>query len=446
MHTVSDSFPNQPGSEIRIRLSPKEKTIELLKKGIWAYFLLIIFEGAIRKWVLPGLATPLLIIRDPIGLWLVFTAWNRGLLPSTFYLKGAIVVGVLSIFTALAFGHGNLFVALFGARMLLLNFPLVFVMGRVFDREEILKLGRAVLWISLPMIVLIGLQFYSPQSAWVNRGVGGDKAGGGFSGAEGFFRPPGTFSFTTGVTSFFNIAVVFVLYFWISGKQVNRLLLLASTCAIVMAIPFSMSRGYFFQLMVSAFFFLVASLRKPENLGKIILGIIVLATVLGLLSQTALFTKITKPILSRFDNAASAEGGVKGTLGTRFLGGMGIAIANSFDQPFFGYGTGMGTNVGSTLLAGKISYLISEEEWGRLLGELGPFMGLIIVFIRVGLVIKIALAAIARMSRNDMLPWLLLAYGSLILAEGQWSQPTSLGFSVIMGGLMLAAVKVFPDN
>ena len=33
---------------------------------IWAYLWLLLFEGAIRKWIAPGLDAPLLVIRDPI--------------------------------------------------------------------------------------------------------------------------------------------------------------------------------------------------------------------------------------------------------------------------------------------------------------------------------------------------------------------------------------------
>ncbi len=36
----------------------------ILKKGIWLYFFLLLFEGALRKWVLPSLSAPLLIVRD----------------------------------------------------------------------------------------------------------------------------------------------------------------------------------------------------------------------------------------------------------------------------------------------------------------------------------------------------------------------------------------------
>ncbi len=39
----------------------------LLKKLFWAYFLLLIFEGALRKWILPQFSAPLLLVRDPIA-------------------------------------------------------------------------------------------------------------------------------------------------------------------------------------------------------------------------------------------------------------------------------------------------------------------------------------------------------------------------------------------
>ena len=56
--------------------------------------------------------------------------------------------------------------------------------------------------------------FLVPQSAWVNRGVGGDTSGARIQGAMDYFRPPGTFSFTTGVVSFM---AYWLLIFFISG-------------------------------------------------------------------------------------------------------------------------------------------------------------------------------------------------------------------------------------
>src|SRR5476651_2324543 len=83
-----------------------------IRRGIWWYFFLLIFEGALRKWFLPGLSTPLLVIRDPIALYVVLSAWNRGLILNNIYLFGMVSIGILGTFTALAVGHGNLPVAI----------------------------------------------------------------------------------------------------------------------------------------------------------------------------------------------------------------------------------------------------------------------------------------------------------------------------------------------
>ena len=50
----------------------------LIKKLIWAYFLLLLFEGALRKWFLPGLSQGLLIIRDPIVIWIYYLCHSQG--------------------------------------------------------------------------------------------------------------------------------------------------------------------------------------------------------------------------------------------------------------------------------------------------------------------------------------------------------------------------------
>ncbi|RYY07953.1 MAG: hypothetical protein EOP43_01695 [Sphingobacteriaceae bacterium] len=412
-----------------------------LKTGIWLYFLLLIFEGALRKWFLPGLATPLLIIRDPIAIWLVIKCWQRGLLPSSIYLNGMVIIGIISVFIAIFLGHGNLFVALYGARILIFHFPLIFVIGKIFNRDDIIKIGVATLWITVPMAVLIMLQFYSPQSAWVNRGVGGDMAGAGYDGAMGFFRPPATFSFTTGTTSYFSYAACFVFYFWFDLKKINKLILIAATLGLFIAIPLSISRGLFFQVGVTLIFLIIAVSRKPKYFGKLIVALIGGITILLILSQLSMFKTATEAFTSRFTNASTTEGGLKGTLGKRAVGGLIGSITSSADQPIFGYGIGMGTNVGGMLLSGSRNFLIAEGEWGREVGELGPILGLGVIFIRIGLAINIALMCYKKLSIDDILPWLLLSYGLQNVAEGNWAQPTYLGFCVIMGGFILASLN-----
>lgn len=413
-----------------------------IKQAIWLYFLLLIFEGGLRKWVLPGLATPLLIVRDPIAIWLIYATWRKGLLPANIYQTVVIIIGIVAIFTALLFGHGSLAVALYGARILLFHFPLMFVIGRIFTRADVVQMGKALIWISIPMAVLITMQFYSPQSALVNRGVGGDMAGGGFDGAMGFFRPPGTFSFTNGVHLFFGLVACFVCYFWINSENVNKLALTAATVGLLAAIPFSISRSLLMYVAVAFLFGAMGMVRKPEYVGRIIVMVLLGVALMAVLSQFSFLQTPIKAFTSRFESASDVEGGLQGSLGTRYLGGMIEAVAGSSQQPFFGYGLGMGTNAGNKLLTGDTTgYLISEGEWGRLIGEMGPLMGLTVIFIRLSLCIKITAAAYRRLTQNDLLPWILLGYTLLTIPQAQWAQPTTLGFSTLIGGLILAAMR-----
>jgi hypothetical protein len=418
-----------------------------LKIGIWIYFLLLIFEGALRKWFLPFLATPLLIVRDPVAIWLVVKCWQRGLLPRSLYLYGMSLIGVISIFTAIFFGHGNLFVALFGVRPMLIHFPLIFAIGSIFTRADVIKIGKATLWITIPMTVLIGLQFYSPQSAWVNRGVGGDMAGAGYSGANGFFRPPATFSFTTGTTAYYSFAACYIFYFLFNLKNVNKLALLGAMLGLFAAIPFSISRGLFYQIGVTLIFTVFAAARKPQYLGKMIVAFAAAIVLLISLSQVSFLSKPIDAFTERFTSAGTAEGGaIKGTIGNRFTAGLTRALSDDANLPYFGYGVGMGTKVGSMLLGGNGGFMIAEDEWPRIVGEIGTILGLSVIVIRLCLGFGIAADSYKKLSKGDFLPWMLLSYGLLTLFQMGWSQPTYLGFFVMMGGLLIASLKTGKSN
>ena len=54
-----------------------------IRKLIWAYFFfLVIGEGVLRKWVLPSLSDMILIIRDPLVIWIYYLACGQGLFPT----------------------------------------------------------------------------------------------------------------------------------------------------------------------------------------------------------------------------------------------------------------------------------------------------------------------------------------------------------------------------
>ncbi len=76
--------------------SPDEKTIRNIRWLIWLYFWLLIFEGALRKWVVPQLSNPLLIVRDPVLLLAYFLALRAGIFPANRWVYILGVIGLLS--------------------------------------------------------------------------------------------------------------------------------------------------------------------------------------------------------------------------------------------------------------------------------------------------------------------------------------------------------------
>jgi hypothetical protein len=434
-------------NNIESNSSTQKDPYQNLKRAVWIYFFLLLFEGALRKWFLPSLNTPLMLVRDPVGIWLLYKAIQYNIFPINMYVIPMIVVSIISFNTTLMFGHQNIFVALYGLRILLIYFPLMFVIGKIFNKQDVIKVGIAMMWISIPMIVLLALQFYSPQSAWVNRGVGGDIAGGGFNGgAMGFFRPPGTFSFTSGNVYFWSLLVPYIFYFWLVPQKINRFLLIGASIALLVSIPLSISRTLLFQVLTTFLFAAVIMIRKPKYLGRMVIAICGMFFLFFVVKQFSGFQTGTEAFTHRFTTANKAEGGIEGVVFDRFLGGLTGPIIHSNGIPFFGHGLGMGTNVGSQLLTGKLSYLIAEGEWGRLIGEMGIILGLSAIFIRSAFVFTTMLTAFKRLKYGNMLPWFLLSYGMLTILLTQWAQPTSLGFSSLIGGLILASLKKEDDS
>lgn len=422
-----------------------EKVFKILKRGVWIYFFLLIFEGALRKWVLPGLANPLLLIRDPLAIWLIFKAYQQGVWKPNVYVLIAWAVSILAFSLALVLGHGNLQVAIFGIRITLIQFPLIFVIGSVFNKNDVLFLGKIVLWLTIAMTLLVALQFFSPQSAFVNRGIGGDLEGSGFGGAAGFFRVPGTFSFTNGLAFFYGLAAAFIFYFWIvkTPNKSFRILLILSTIALIAAIPLSVSRTVLFQILMTFIFMLIISGNNIKVLRKIAIVILAIGVMFAIMKDISFFKTASGAFTERFTSANKAEGGMEGVVVDRFLGGMyGAITEESF--PFWGMGLGMGTNVGAKILTGKRGdgvFLISEGEWGRVIGEMGVILGFTLISIRLSLIILFLKKSWKELHTGNTLPWMLSSFGILTILQGQWAQPTTLGFSVLIGGLIIASYQ-----
>lgn len=413
----------------------------ILKKAIWIYFILWIFEGALRKWILPSLATPLLVVRDPIAIYIIFRAFNLKLNFTKNYVVYGWLTTLFSLLITILFGHGNLFVGLYGARIMILHFPLIFIIGEVFAKEDILKMGRVLLAVNIIMSIIVFLQFSSPQTALINIGVGGEGSAG-FAGSMGYSRPPGTFSFISGLTVFYTFVSVFVFYFWLSKESCSKILLYCSTVALVIGLPLTISRGAVGGVALVGLFAVIAAGTSGKTLLKLLIfSMMFYILILILQSTTAIFNLGIEVFSSRVENA-NGDGGLKESVFLRAINSFTEPLVSILDQPIIAGNLGMGTNAGSQLLNGKVTYLVSEGEIGRLSGEGGVIIGGILIGLRSILALSFVIKSWSLPQTERLLPFIMCGIASMLMIQGQWAQPSILGGSIISAGLLLACINL----
>ncbi|HYE33178.1 MAG TPA: hypothetical protein VEH27_17250 [Methylomirabilota bacterium] len=420
-----------------------------LKRLVWVYFWLLIFEGALRKWFVPGLSAPLLVIRDPVVILIYVLAFRENLIPQSSFLKALFGVGLASAFLAciqfLTLGIPAHVLA-YGWRADFLHFPLIFILPRIFAHEDIIKMGKAVLALSIPMALLMAQQFRSDPSAWINRTVGASE-GPQLASALGKIRPPGTFSFITGAVSFFTMVAAFTAHAIAERASYPRLLGLAAGVAIVLAMAVSGSRSAIISVALVFVFWAAGAMasRRLVATATRLAGFAIVATLLvtnlSFFRDEVTVMKQGAEVMSERWNLASQSESATGGLIGRFTDQLLNPLKLLFTIPFFGHGLGVGTNAGAYLISGKAQFLLSEGEWGRVLMEMGPLVGLMFIAFRIMLVLSLGRLSIQSATKGHLLPILLFGAAALPALNGQIAQPTALGFATLLSGLCLASAE-----
>ena len=429
--------------------------LKRVRQLLWIYFFLIIFEGALRKWFLPGLSGPLILIREPVALIALFYGWpliNKK--PWQSWLQSLLLIGYLALSISIAFGHGDLFVALYGARTYILQLPLIFLYATVFNKYDVIKFCWALLLLSIPMSILIVMQSNLPDTHIINVAPGGEASGSAmFDGALGRGRPPGTFSFITGVASFFplGLASLFILLYTTKLDIGARILCMIAGISLAVALPVSISRsllaGY---LLVLASLF-AALLIARTKLAPLITGSLAMVVAVAIATTIPAFQDTSEAFTARWELAGAASGSVREKVGDvgiasdqiskRVLPGLTNPLINIDKLPFFGYGTGFGSRAGSQRLTGKRQFLVGEGDWEVSLAELGLPLGLAFLFWRIAFGFWLSSLSIKAALRGNILPLILLGTSLFVIVQGQLSQPTALGFAVLSAGLNLASLN-----
>jgi hypothetical protein len=422
-----------------------------IKSLLWVYFWLLIFEGAIRKWI-PPLSAPFLVIRDPIALAIWFYAsktkssiqnvWGY------FYLFAFFMtlLGLVQIIVA----DLPVPVFLYGWRTYVLHIPVIIAAVSIFDSEDIRKLGTRLLKLSIPMTVLMFAQYVAPGDSWLNRGAseGGSQIGA----ALGHIRPAGTFSFITGSASFVQFAAAFVMLGLLKKGVFPRWLVVSAGVAVVAAMPVSGSRTLVLGVVTVIVAAIIAGMVSGamsfdvRKVPKIVGGVIATSLVVVGIAQVPLVKDGIVTFTTRWNQAAEAEGEGSGAsaVGNRLTGPFTQIFDIAATAPILGRGIGLGSNFSASYL-GSDSLSLGESSWNREVNELGPTIGFCFLALRATISLIIAVMTLRALRRHVFLPLLLLTSTVLAILIGNLDQPTTQGFLTLLTVVTFVGMKDDPQ-
>src|SRR5438128_7978286 len=154
----------------------RSKTIRHIRALIWLYLILLVFEGALRKWIVPQYSNPLLIIRDHVVIAIYMLALRARVFPRNAFVVSLGIITVLSMMVSMFSPYVPLKplveVTLYGFRSNFLHLPLIFVMGTVMNEEDVKKIGWWILVGMIPMSLIMVAQFKASPDSFINRTVG----------------------------------------------------------------------------------------------------------------------------------------------------------------------------------------------------------------------------------------------------------------------------------
>src|SRR6202022_286282 len=368
--------------------------------------------------------------------------------PRSFWAVSLWIIGILS---AVAIVGSPLFAHLppketvellaYGFRANFLHLPLIFVMASVFDEEDVKIFGWWILFVMIPMGLLMAAQFKASPDSFINRTAGLGEAEQ-LTAGGGKIRPPGPFSFISGPVFYMSVAAAFLIYGALTRTVYKSWLLIGAGAALVVGIIVSGSKSSVASVLLVVLAVLVILTVRPGAVNRF--GRTLVIVVVGglILSRLPIFKEGFQILSDRFTSAAEAAETTifRGTI-DRVISGFTEGLGHIDKVPFFGYGLGIGTNVGGRILIGRPAFLLAENEWSRVLAESGAIFGLAFLIWRTLLTFQLGRQSFIALKRGNLLPILLFSSGFVLLLNGQLGQPTTLGFTVILNGLCLAATR-----
>lgn len=429
-------------------------SIRRWRDAVQAAMVLVILEGAIRKWLVPGAQDLVYFAKDVLllGAYLGYfqqRARLRSRLPALPLLWGALgfaaLLGLLQVFNP---DLPNLLVGILGFKAYFFYVPLIVLIPATFRTDvEIGTALRRYNLIAIPVGLLAIAQFFSPPSSPLNTYARpGSEAAAYIAtfGSSEHVRVTATFSFISGYTAYLlTMAILLLVWLGATGWRLRGNLSLYGALGItLLGMLMTGSRGPVVLLLVLLpFYWWLGVLREKGGggtLGRLMLGSTLMLAVVGWFGQDA---------IAAFYGRALGIGDVPSRVTTPFQAPF-LVIG---EAGLTGFGIGATHQTAAAVTPGIPPYawlrgLMIEAETGRVMLELGAIGFVIFYLIRVGLL----LFAFSQVFRLRVRFHRILAVGSFLYMLG--SLPGSIVFDLTSGlyywafvGLLFLAMRLDQD-
>lgn len=171
------------------------------------FFLLIIVEGAIRKWIAPGIGVPLQVFRDLLPFTALLLVANDKAYVSFLRVPKFLppllsLYFILGVLQTLNPSLPDILVAVLGLRTHFAYVPLFFLIpGYLGNLHQTLNKFSLLIMLAIPIMVLAAYQSMLAPSHWLNTYASGEQANA-LYGDLGLVRATGTFAYITGFQVF----------------------------------------------------------------------------------------------------------------------------------------------------------------------------------------------------------------------------------------------------
>lgn len=438
-------------------MSPaRERARTRLVWTVMLIYLLVIFEGAIRKYIAPQLGQYIFFVRDPFVIYAYLLAFRFALWPRnqawcslSFFLCGFGVF--LFLLQVGIFGLDNirLILGVYGWRSYFFYLPLAFLIGAQFRRQDLLRFARVTLMLAVPMGVLVLAQFASPPDAPINVGVAEEQElqfkSVGITVER--IRTTGTFTSPGGQGLFIGSSFALLMGLLLLPKpRPSPLFLGICSAGLLTCIGLSGSRGAILTCGVMLMF--AIGLALVGKGGALKLKAVLLPICLVIIAITlypVVFPDGFETFMTRWNQAASTESASGGIGGRAFLGLIHFTRLIG-DVPVLGYGLGYGGNA-SIILGAEVDGVqvgwLGEADFSRHMLDLGPIFGVCYIVLRLMLIVWLAKLVFNSTRRtSDPMPMMTFAFASLSLLSGQITGlGTANAYCWLFVGLCIASAR-----